>query len=172
MKRKIIFCIAFLLYFNISFGQVPQPGDYITNSNIDKFVGTWKWSTGNEEVTIQLKKVKFLNNSPAYFDDVLFGSHTYIKNGVIVESSMSDFPLLGPAKKGSIYLWNIPEEGANKVVGNLWDISKSKDVKLTLEFLPGTTPTLQWKLNTYDGLVIQPTPEGLTLPRNILLVKQ
>lgn len=171
-KKTIHLLVYFLIILNISFGQVPNQGDYITNSNIDKFEGTWKWTLGNDEVIIKLKKVKFLNSSPAYYDDVLLGCHTYIKNGIVVESSMGDFDLLGPGRKGTIYLWNIPEESSTKVIGSLKDISKDKDGKLTFEYINGSSPQIQWTLNTYEGLVIQPIPAGLTLPQSIILIKQ
>lgn len=170
---KKLFLISCLLFvYSICIAQLPTAVTYVVNNNVDKFEGTWKWSSGNDEVIIKLKKVKFLNSSPAYYDDVLLGCHTYIKNGVVVESSMSDFDLLGPSRKGTIYLWNIPEESSTKVIGSLKDISKDKDGKLTFEYINGSPPQIQWTLNTYEGLVIQPIPAGLTLPQSIILIKQ
>jgi len=167
--KKIIFAIVFIsILSNVSFGQAPQPGDYITNSNIDKFEGTWKWVSGNKEVIIKLKKVKFLNRD--YHEDILLGCHSFTMNGSVVESSMAIYNLVGPDKKGTLNMWNTTDDGPDKITGSLKDLSKDKFEKLKLEYIAGNPAQLIWNLQPYEG----PTTKspGVTLPENITLIKQ
>ena len=78
------------------FSQKPVIGSYVTNSYVDKFVGTWKWSNGVDDVTIEFKKVKFWWRVNNYYQDVLMSCHSYVKNGLPIESIMSDINLIQP----------------------------------------------------------------------------
>lgn len=166
---SVVFLIGFILQISSAQSQW-TPGSYKTNSNIDKFVGTWQWTSGSDVLTIKFVKIKYLNPSD-YYEDLLFGCHEYIQNGTVVESSMANFNLLSPIKKGSITLYNDLDLGVNNATGTIRDITKKKDGHLMLEYIAGTPPQLQWTLKTYEGGTIN-TPYGLTLPRTLILTKQ
>ena len=171
--KKILFTGLLLLLIAPILKAQPQTGDYLTNSNIDKFVGTWLWQSGNNSVTIQLKKVKFAYSSPVYYEDVLFGSHCFIENGSVTESTLGDFSMVGPLKKSSISLYNDPAGSADKVTGYIKNISLNKKmVRLDLEYVAGTIPQLLWNLSEMNYTKVSPETAGFTLPQTITLIRQ
>lgn len=171
MKIKLLFTsfAAFLLVY-CSYSQIPQAGQYYTNSDIDKFVGTWKWVSGSDVVFIKLKKVKVYNDKPGYHHDMLRGSHSYVQNGVTIENTLADFDLVSDSRRGTVSLYHDPGLGTNKVTGAYMDQTKSKNVKMQLEYLAGSPPQITMQLSVF-GRIIYNKPVGITLPRNITLTK-
>ncbi|MCU7617855.1 hypothetical protein NZ698_11650 [Chryseobacterium sp. PBS4-4] len=68
-----------------------QCSSYTPNNQFDKFIGTWKWTNGNETLVIVLKKEKVLDVwKEDTCEDVLIGFHKYTKNGIIIESTLEN----------------------------------------------------------------------------------
>ena len=152
--------------------QQPAPGSYLSNNYVTKFEGTWRWTSGNDTVTIRLKKLKTqLSN---YEEDILMGTHSYIKNGRLVESSMNRFDSISSNnKKRTIFLWNDQSADTSKTKGYIRDISRNKDGEIYLEYtLNGSTPQLIWQIKVAEGAYYGSHEYGLTLPREIILTKQ
>ena len=63
-------------------------GDNYLNNNLDKFIGTWKYSDANQSFTIILKKenirLPVQNNVRA---DALIGFHKFVNKGYIIEDT-------------------------------------------------------------------------------------
>ena len=182
-KISVITTIALLLNSK-SFSQVPPniiiptenniySNAYFVDNNINKFVGTWRWVSGNDTVLIALKKTKRTIEFPpyTYFEDMLYGCNTYIKNGQLVFSTMqfinspnlSNYNIAG----GSNYQ---DSTKANLIFG---DRPKKRRHNLILQFIAGTPNKLSWHTNGREGACIEPCPPpGFTLPRDMILTKQ
>ncbi len=72
-------------------------GDYYlkdTTNEMDKYAGTWKWSSGNREFTLTLiKQIKhhfnqYGNNN--YYEDRLIGYYQYKENSILIADTSSD----------------------------------------------------------------------------------
>ena len=176
---KYIFLIFSIFFTLTSNAQLPQSGEHLYHPNMDNFVGTWKWISGNDVFTFKLKKVHLYYPAHGYYDDMIMGSHCYIKNGIIIEDNLADFPSVGQNLKGSIYIWyHNSNNTPNNIYGQVKDPLNNKSERLYLEFLPAATPTLHWTLESLGGgnsYLIGTTPIkgiGWTLPADIILVKQ
>jgi|JI10StandDraft_1071094.scaffolds.fasta_scaffold707190_2 hypothetical protein len=174
---KAILTFLGLCLFNICYSQPPLAGEHLYNSDIDKFEGTWKWTSGNSELIIQLKKVHYLLKA-GYYEDIIMGVHRFTDGAVIIEDKLAEFPMLGQNHKGSIFLWS---EGVssnpNKISGGLKDPIKNKEDNLVLLYIASTPATLTWNLFNFDGPKVQknrepPIDNSFTLPQNITLIKQ
>lgn len=173
MKNIILLIFIFTSLIKISFAQPPAPGSNIVRPYLDKFQGTWKWTNGNSEVIIKLKKINYYFEALQIHEDILIGSHKYINNGVVVEDYLSEFVNISQTNLSSIFLWaNMDGSEIDKISGDLKDIPKYKKALLNLDFIDGTTPKLSWFLQAPEGTIVYPTLGGVTLPRNLILIKQ
>ena len=67
-------------------------GDNYLNNNLDKFIGTWKYSDANQSFTIILKKENI--RLPVENDvraDAMIGFHKFIKSGNVIEDTTIDY---------------------------------------------------------------------------------
>ena len=169
--KKILLPFALLFGFQ-GFSQ--------TNPELNKFVGTWQWTSGYDTVTVVLEKQtsQFVNGDSR---EVLVGWHKYVKNGVPVESSIQH---TGKSiNADSIPLGNDPEitlygftKNSRQIWFNrFWDLSLHNNCHLFFELLPGSLTQASWTLTNPDGSTYQ-GPSGtynqFTLPRNLTLTKQ
>jgi hypothetical protein len=180
MKRILI---IILLAFNAtqSYSQIfPPTGSINYHPDLDKFTGTWRWSSGNNEVVVKIKKIMYHFKMNGGFDEeTLAGCHRYVKNGVIVEDFLPQFDIMTQTIHGSLlfsYSANInpnPLMIRSLVKDNIFN--KNEEVRLTLN-PNGVVPTLTWELapigTTYRP-GIDPTPtDDTTLPQDLILIKQ
>lgn len=147
------------------------PGHYYIDNNLNKFVGTWRWSSGLDTVIINLKKMKHIYSTPptpAMQQDWLYGGHIYIKNGQVVESSMQYINSTNPSQYNIVGYSNLNDSTkADLLFG---DISKRRTHFLKLQFLIGVNPKrLVWHTDYRTSVNALP---GMTLPRDMVLTKQ
>ena len=83
MKKSIVLlALITLITSNVCFAQYPNPGDNILNPNLDKFVGTWKYTSDSVEIIIELKKVNYFSKMNYHYD-ILNGCTFHIRlNGI------------------------------------------------------------------------------------------
>lgn len=173
MKLKILIPAFFLMFSNIIIAQVPTPGSNITRTYLDKFEGTWKWTNGTSEVTIQLKKLHYHFTDHQFYEDVVVGSHKFIKNGVLVENYLPDFNNISQTFLSSIFLWALIDGSqTDEISGDLQDISKHTSGALKLTYVGSAVPSLIWHLKSKGDVIVEPVITGITLPGDIVLVKQ
>lgn len=175
MKKIIIIGIAFL----ISCGTIaqmptpPQPNGNITNSSIDKFIGTWVWSNGTETLTLVLKKenilLPFPENSRA---ESIIGFHKFEQGNTIVESSISyvntnfsdgHSTIIGGNREGF--------ENPYEITCKIKNIAKNKsgDLKLVMN---SSLNQLSWTLKNSEGIRIGNYDITFSYPRSLTLQKQ
>jgi hypothetical protein len=164
----IVFTVGIHIF---SHGQPPTPGSYEPNSNVDKLVGIWRWTSGTEVFELKLQKLQHDNG--VYITDVILGSHIYIRNGVTIESSMSGYNnIVADHKKATAYIYNI-NMGPDNFEGLLKDISKGKSVTIKLLFIPGSPSQIEMHLEPAEGIATNPNFQyGVTVPTDLILIKQ
>ncbi len=173
--KKIIFIIALLINSVASFSQPPHPaGSHIINTDLDKFVGTWLWSSSTESVKIVLQKQLVHFPAPLDYDEeVLVGWHIYVKNGTIQQSSMPNV--------GLQFTWEHPDRvtlfGSTQSPDQVfftkfWDYGKNKSGDLYFTMLPNSITQATWKLLNSRGMKVGNFDFAFSLPTNLTLTKQ
>lgn len=179
--KNILLIIITLMFCNTVLAQTPPtsvqptennivPGHYFIDDNINKFTGTWRWTSGTDTVIISLKKLKhtFDDIPPVFYHDWLYGCHKYIKNGQLLESTMQNF------SSTNVNVFNIVGY-SNRTDSTKADLLFTKNGRqaryyLTLKFAVGTSPQkLIWHTdrkysNNWDQII--------PLPRDMVLTKQ
>jgi hypothetical protein len=167
MQRVIIFLYLLIGVSNIN--AQPQPGDYIINNDINKFVGTWQWAQGTDTLKLIFTKVKMYYAPPGNFHaDALMGWHQYIKNGVLIESS---FQLItsNPTLANTTILGSTSTD-PNEVSFGIDDMAKHKRGHVDFKLQAGSLTAATWKLENYEDIRINPTApfDGtFTFPLNL-----
>lgn len=179
MRYSLLIAIALMLIACKSSSQIPQANTYVANNFINKFQGTWQWVSGNDTVILKFGKVQYFYTSPPQSsEDILLGCHTFIRNGLLVETSMQryDSVVSNYPKRNTLFSWNMDDMDTSQVEGIFKDISKHKKGNLFLEYVDSPVPQLIWKLENTKGLVAVPDGTSFdynfTLPRNMILTKQ
>lgn len=169
MKR--LFIIIFSFFTIPCFGQTPYPpGSYNAKPELDKFVGTWRWVSGNDTLTIHFFKQAIHYPSPLDYDvEGLVGWHKYIKNGVLSESSLQYSGLPRHGGHSTLLAWN---QTPTKLYGVFSDLSKDKRCDLYLEMTNASYNQMTWKLKESRGIKPSGFQYGFTLPTNLVLTKQ
>ncbi len=156
-------------------------GNYIkdTQGYLNKFTGTWKYTSGNEEFIIKIIKAEHINYN-YFFSDDLFGGYKYIKDGIVKFDNLN-FQYIDHTNTNSQHFADFLGSGLynnyNSVAMNGFDAVGSRRIYIDLEVIPNTNPVqMKWKMENRENWVInnqgfrQGTGPGL--PNNIILVKQ
>ncbi len=184
MKNIIIIILIGFLFMSSTLNckaqsNFPQDGDNIVNNHINKFVGTWVWTSGNTSLQLVLKKenVKqpYGNN---IYADVIIGFHKYTDNGNIIENSTQySNETFSFSYKGNSTIYGSTEESKpNTLNGGMTHLSKNKNLTFQIEYIDATHIKLVKLKNTAGIKFRKPTDppfDGtITLPQNIILTKQ
>lgn len=169
MKNIIITIILFITLK--SFGQAPYPpGSYNAKPELDKFVGTWRWLSGADTLELKLYKQAIHYPAPLDYDvENIVGWHRYVKNGVLIESSLqyAGQPYFGG--HSTVFAW---VQSPIKLYGNFNDLTKTKRCDLYLTMIDNTFTQMNWKLMESRGMKLPNFQYGFTLPTNLTLTKQ
>lgn len=169
-KPAFLLFLCILTYLSInSFSQNQiKNGDYIKNDNINKFVGSWQWISGDTSFIIVLEKEKkTLKSDKATINtDAIKGWHKYLINGKVIENTVS-------SDTESITGMIAQDGNESKLTIFFNDITKSKSGRATLEFLPGKKDKAQWILKGTPGVKIldvgQVPDYTFTVPTNVMM---
>ena len=176
MKQLIFICLISICTCKI-YSQPPINGEYLKYDYLDKYQGTWMWTSGSDTVIIKLKKLVDTSNGPVitFYSDDLFGVHKYIQNGVVIENSLPIFDTITYSHTDSNTITGTGRRGSDTswVKCYLTDITKKKELYLRLSYINNNPPQLKWE--TFDAievLIDDGHLPGFTMPRNIVLTKQ
>lgn len=171
---KNIFLILVIVSSKLSFSQT------INNPELDKFVGTWQWVSGNDTVTIILnKQVSIFPNGDSR--EILVGWHKYVQNGQLKESSLQyvgqniNAENILPGSDLQITLYGFTKKPTEIWFNRFWDLTLHKKCHLFFELLPNSLTQATWKLTNPNGpRYMGPTGtyNQFTLPRELVLTKQ
>jgi hypothetical protein len=160
MKNKLIIEIVFILAIFISLKTSAQ------NLNEDKFLGKWKWTSGNNEFTFYLKKDLITIDSPYY--QTVIGFHTYKRNDTITQDFMpAFFPQYGTWQTASI-IGGIMDD-PNILLGSIADKETGMVGRLYLYYL---FPSNQLRMEVRCEPCITKGDGKFKLPNGIILTKQ
>lgn len=146
-------------------------GDNYLNNNLDKFIGTWKYSDANQSFTIILKKenikLPVQNNVRA---DALIGFHKFVNKGYIIEDTTIYSNTNYADKKGSLFDFG-DENSTIYIEPNLFNKSKNKYVDVKIQYIDSNHIKIISIKNT-PGLKLKPFDPSIIYPQNIILTKQ
>lgn len=175
MKKIIIVAVAVLISCR-TIAQMPtppQPNGNITNSSLDKFIGTWMWTNGTDTIKIVLKKenilLPFPENSRA---DAIVGFHIFKQGNNIVESSISYVNTNYSDKYSTILGGNSVGIGnPNEIECSIKNIAKNKIGQLKL-VINSSHNQLSWTLKNREGVKIGNYDFTFSFPLSLTLQKQ
>lgn len=196
---KNLFLILFLTGSITIFGQVTnaqvtsicgdlqrdeaQPNTYFkdVNNTFNKFIGTWKYTDGNEIVTFKLTKVTH-KYDPEYkiFEDYLVGNYSYSTDGGVTFIVNTIEGILNEdADENPMYAGCTQTNYSNdrKIIFGFKDVILNKDFCTAIfEFLPNSLTQMQVKIENpspvgrLDGQ--PPYNSDFTLPTEMVVTKQ
>jgi len=81
--------------YNVNGVELPEDEAYLkdVDNDYNPYVGTWKWESGNNSLTIIFNKVEQYTSSVGDYSDLLVGEYQYIENSVEL---VNTFPLIEP----------------------------------------------------------------------------
>ncbi|MCX8525297.1 hypothetical protein OF897_15370 [Chryseobacterium formosus] len=139
------------------------------------YVGTWKWSSGNKEMTLVLlkqNKYHYNNNTDNYYQDRLVGYYIYKENGVVIADTsgddlQSDFGI-------SVYFGISCSSKVN--TGVFIDVKKEKMISVGLEILSPTQMKFDGDIDQHSSYINgdkqRTLYSGSTFPLNMVFTKQ
>ncbi len=96
-----------LSLFDDEYGSVNGAYYKDTNNDLDNYVGTWKYTSGNTTLTITLQKkimMPYNDNTISFFEDVLVGEYKYIENAVEKINTLANISIIyDEARNYNIY---------------------------------------------------------------------
>ncbi len=151
-------------------------------TTMDKFVGTWRWVSNTDTLTIVLQRQNLYLN-PGISRVSLVGWHKYVKAGHLVQSSLQYV-----GRDETVSHTDVTTDLKTTLIGHakttasiwfttFWDLSLHSSSFASLTFLPGSTTQATWKLSkdshwktTTNG---SPTTTSSIseLPKNVILTK-
>jgi hypothetical protein len=166
--------------------------NYLKNNNyikdmdydLDKFVGTWKWTSPTNPNTffeINFFKKEYYNPSGKnkFYIDVVLGNYKYVDNGVEISNTLNR---INPDNISStlfpILIANTLKPYFKQLLINMTDIIKNKTCKANFDIidLNATPLTATWKLVSTDqiriGVNLPHVQQGFSIPTDIVLIKQ
>lgn len=180
MKKYTFLLISIVILTSNVNSQLFQENTTYTDNHLNKFEGTWMWSSANDTVKLQLKKISLhiLDVENSYWE-FLLGCHSYTKNGILLESSMNKYDSLSyytyTNKIGSLRLFRLEDGDTSFVEGTIKDISKHKGNQIDLTYLGGNPAQIRMQLSLKGAKISlpgKPYIPGITLPTDIILTKQ
>ncbi|ETN96365.1 hypothetical protein P278_07340 [Zhouia amylolytica AD3] len=143
------------------------------NSELNKYLGTWVYSNGNETFKIKLLPSRFPLPDGTY-ENMIQGYHYYEKDGVIVESS---FDKITTVINDHIYPGSTMGGGIIEHVLSIHikDISKDKYGIVTLKLIEENK--IKWSLRENSnetvtvGMSVKRSEQGFSMPSEMILEK-
>ena len=183
--KKYIISTAALFFASLMYSQHGNLGtpvqiqcsSYTQKPELDKFTGHWKWTSGNNSFEMVLKKEKIfsiIGNDHQACEDIIIGFHEYIKNGVLIESSLQHQDTNFSQDFESMTFFGV---FGQILLGGMSNISNlNNNIRMELEYIDSTHLKIK-SLTNYQGVKVylpgQPIPsseinliiEGITLTK-------
>ncbi|MFC4263391.1 DUF6705 family protein [Ferruginibacter yonginensis] len=192
--KKIILLSIVLFFTTLIYAQCPNAGDNIYYPQLNKFEGTWKYSNGNTEVILILKKKHITTNiadSESYQIDKILGVLSVKVNNITVYSNLNDLNSLindNNYRCRFVFKKECDMNNDDLIYCYSHDDIKQKSITIYVTYQHTNTPSIHLRqsnnerfgLINLDGTVISEdlsNPNGtfdptFTIPNNIVLIKQ
>ena len=163
-----IFCSMYLKAQNINC----PPGSNMLAPELDKFVGTWRWKSGTDTLTIYLYKQN-IPVVPGCNSPSIVGWHRYVKNGVLIEGTeqYAGTPYFNNSHATIVAGAEPDVSSVTEISGGSSEETKHKSFSITLKMTNSTYTNMSWKIRNSYGLQPQDFDYGSTLPWNLILTK-
>lgn len=179
-----LFFIFFFIFSLAARGQEGhsfKPGDYIRQPMLDNFVGTWEWRSDSTIFTIVLQKAKVLFTSQKVYKDLMIGWHSFMDNGVMIESTLykkvntdpSTTTLADTTLINLVSIYGSGEDSAKFEI-TIKDITRQRDFYGILEIIPGRDGVATWRSVYQARSSFKPKinyPKFRTVPTDIVMRK-
>ncbi len=138
------------------------------------YVGTWKWSSGNREITLVLiQQIKFHYNTTSenYYEDRLVGYYIYKENGLVVADTSGD-------DLNSSFVNAMFSTDCFSQIGTAMfiDVKKEKMITVMLEKLSPTQMKFKGKIDQHNSYINgdkqRTLYSGSTFPLDMVFTKQ
>jgi hypothetical protein len=177
--KKIIITLLLGIFTKILFAQpgVPghPPGSYTTNAELNKFVGTWIWTSNTDTIKFVFQKQRIHFPAPWFYDDdALVGWHKYVKNGVLIESDLQKIGTIYTGLNTQASMFGSTQKPTNIYFTTFRDLTLNKRCDAYFTLLPNSTTQAKWIVKDPRGIYRGPqgTISMYTLPSNIVFTKQ
>lgn len=155
------------------------------SDNLDRYVGTWKYTSGDTIFTIKIAKGTFFNSIFSEYKECILGGYSLKVNGVLVEDYIKPLPnliALGDSHPDqNVYITG--EDGDMSGIGFMFYDQRIKHEAGFAygELIPMADNKMRWKLNEYSAWWIsfegssEPVEykeQGFSVPNNIILTKE
>ncbi|QDP86255.1 hypothetical protein FNJ88_12110 [Chryseobacterium sp. SNU WT5] len=164
---KIIMTLLPILACTMCFSQ--KPGDNISDPYVDKFIGTWEWKNGNNNLVLILKKENILYPN-GMTSDVILGFHQLIENGNVIEDNIRYSSSGFKDKKWSI-IGNSIDNIPNSLYVFLNHDSKNKSIESEIQYINSTHIKIL-SIKNSPGTKLKPFDKTISLPENVILIQQ
>ncbi|MDY0933345.1 DUF6705 family protein [Chryseobacterium sp. CFBP8996] len=173
--KKIIYLLSII--FCISFNNCSAQNNYHrTDSNADKFSGTWKWGDTTNGLTLIMKKennVRILGDNSSDIFDLLIGFHKIYKDGQLKEDNTMYSNTNFNDKKISI---KAITEDNNPNLLVIFMPHKNKGIRMKIQYIDSTHIKII-EVENQEGVRFKlpgqsPTDWSIDIPNNIILTKQ
>lgn len=175
MKKNITIIIAIFILGSKITAQIQPP-----NNDLNKFEGTWRWTSGLDTVLIVLEK-QIVTPYPNCSAEILVGWHKYVKNGVLNQSSLQyvgrdiniDRTSTANDLKTTITGGTSPLAPNDCIFRTFWDLELHKSFSLYFSMLPNSTTQAKWEIKG-RGIAMRNTfsiNAASSIPKNLILTK-
>lgn len=179
MNKLFYFIISHIIFPIATLAQEITP--IPLEGSLDLYVGTWKYENSETNEVFIVKLQKFDNYTlTSNCGTVIIGEYSYSKDDITIYNGINNLQNVtsnNDAFNVSIHAFGDHDSQDYSNLG-VWVRDKTyiKTPSGTLKFaLSRTSHTLIWKINEnagdYDILEGDDTPEGLSIPSNIVLIK-
>ncbi|MDR3246054.1 MAG: hypothetical protein LBT50_06430, partial [Prevotellaceae bacterium] len=159
--------------------------NYIQQPGLDKFVGTWEWTSGNEKFQLIITKQKVymdIHGLKEYdYEDIPVAYHSYTKNGKVVSSSMNKMNITATTSSDISKVKKIKGHLMAPDYISLLFLDEGKNDKLgkiDFKLVQGKTDEATWHLffrragEFVTGVPgNQSVPEGYSMPTDVVMKK-
>jgi hypothetical protein len=173
VKGIILIVISSFIVGSINGQDSPAPGSTIYSPELNKFVGTWKYKCGNDELIFVLEKQAVNTPSPSNLTlENIVGWHKWTENGVVKQGTLAYVGSPYSLHKHTIAGFYQTLNNGYTLQGSFIDNTKDKRCDFLLTMTDGSFTQMTLTLKESPGLKPHGFQWGFSIPANAVLVKQ
>lgn len=200
VMKKIVYVLALITIACKAQSPVISMVDYENNNNLEltencylkdvgnkfaPFVGTWKWTQGNTELTIVIEKLEMVYDPHLnIYSDELVGKYRYVENGIETSNTLNYTVTVNTMWNGAyVPFYDTGYYSDTEIRFSFNDYEKDKRGNAKMKLInvlnnpDGSISAnqVQWNLLEKERTIIngQPTIQpGFSVPTEVILTKQ
>jgi len=200
VMKKIVYVLALITIACKAQSPVISMVDYENNNKLEltencylkdvgnkfaPFVGTWKWTQGNTELTIVIEKLEMVYDPHLnIYSDELVGKYRYVENGIEITNTLNYTVTVNTMWNGAyVPFYDTGYYSDTEIRFSFNDYEKDKRGNAKMKLInvfnnpDGSISAnqVQWNLLEKERTIIngQPTTQpGFSVPTDVILTKQ